>query len=62
MHRTNTSTVRIVVSELQTPLRNVLAWYDTLVRSVGTFKKHSKLPYMYFHKKRVPYFSAKIVA
>ena len=34
MHRTNTSTVPSVISELQTLLRCVLAWYDTLVRLV----------------------------
>ena len=35
MYRTNTSAVRNVVSELQMPLRNVLALYDTLVRLAG---------------------------
>ena len=36
----DTSTVRNVVSELQSLLRNVLAWYGTLVR---TFKQRTKV-------------------
>ena len=52
MHCTNTSTVRSVVRELQTSLRNVLAWYDTLVRK---FKQRTKVPYPYLHTQRVPY-------
>ena len=39
MHRTKKSTVRSVVSELQTSLRNALAWYGTLVRLVRSFKQ-----------------------
>ena len=58
MHRPNNSTVRSVVSELQTSLRNVLAWYGTIVHLVRTFKQRTKVPYL--HKKRVPYLLAKI--
>ena len=54
MHRSNTSTVRSVVSELQTLIRNVLAWYATLLSLVRTFKQRSKVPYPYLHKKCVP--------
>ena len=42
MHRANASTVRSVVSELQTSLRNVLEWYGTLGRIVRTFKQRTK--------------------
>ena len=59
MHRTNTSTVRSVVSEL----RNVLAWYGTFERLlVRTFKQRTKVPYPFLHKKRVLYFLGKIEA
>ena len=54
MHRANTSTVRSVVSELQTLLRNVLSWYGTLVRLVRTFKQRTTVPYPYLHNKHVP--------
>ena len=53
MHRTNTCTLHSVVRELQTLLRNVLAWYGTLLCLVRTFKQRTKVPYI--HKKRVPY-------
>ena len=41
MHHTNTSAVRSVVSELQSLLRDILAWYCTLVRLVRTCKDGS---------------------
>ena len=62
MHHTNTISVRSVVSELQVSLRNVLAWYDTLVRLVRTFKQRTNVPYPYLHNKRVPHFLAQIEA
>ena len=55
MHPTNTKTIGSVVSELKTPLRNVLAWYGTLVRLVRTFKQRTNVPYSCLHKKRVPH-------
>ena len=55
MHRINTSTVHNVVSELQTLLRNVFAWYGTLVRLVRTFTQRTEVPYPYLNKKRVPH-------
>ena len=62
MLHTNTSTVRNVVSKLQTLLRNLIAWYRALVRLVRTFKQRTDVPYPYLHNKRVPYFLAKIEA
>ena len=55
MHRTETSAVRNVVSELQTLLHHGYITYlhGTLVRLVHTFKQRTKVPYL--HKKRVPY-------
>ena len=62
MHHTYTSTKRSIVSELQTLLRTVRAWYGTLVRLVRPFKQRTNIPYPYLHNKRVPFFSAKIEA
>ena len=62
MHRTNTSAMRSVVSELQTSLRKVLVWHGTLVRLVRTFKQRTKVPYPYFNQKRIPHFLAKLEA
>ena len=42
MHLVDTSTVRSVVSELQTSSRNVLARYGTSGRLVGTFKQRTE--------------------
>ena len=44
MHHTSISTVLSVVSELQTLLRNILAWYGRLVRLVRTFKQRTSVP------------------
>ena len=52
---TYTSTIRSVVSELQTLLRNVLAWYGSFVRLLRIFKHRTKVPYPYLHNKFVPY-------
>ena len=60
MHRTNTSTVRSVVSKLQMPLCNAVALCGTLVRLHRSFKQRTKVAFPYFPKKRIPYFLAKI--
>ena len=44
MHFTNTSAVRSVVSELHALLRNILAWYGTLVLLIRTFKQRTYVP------------------
>ena len=62
MHHTNTSTVPSVVSELQTSLCTVLAWYGTLLRLVRIFKHRTNVPYPFLYQKRVLYFLAKIEA
>ena len=61
MHSTDIKTVGSVVSELKTSLRNVLAWYGTLVRLVRIFKQRTNVSFSYLHK-RVPFFLAKIEA
>ena len=55
MRSSNTKTVGSVVSELKASLRNVLAWYGTLVRILRTFKQRTNVPYSQLHKKRIPH-------
>ena len=65
MHRSNTSTVRSVVSELQTPLRNVLACMVCLVRTSNSVLKYRTCTFTqnaYRTTTSVPYFLAKIEA
>ena len=53
MHGTNTKAIGRVVSELKTSLRNVRAWYGTLLAHlVRTFKQRTNVPYSYLYSKR----------